>query len=88
MEKIWSDLDDFDEERKKQLEELKRLSQYLEDENWNAALCAVGFINPSAYEVEGWRDILRILRWQIEHKQREKALEMIQLLIVELRAEY
>lgn len=61
---------------------------YVEHGRWREAERAMGNIRLSAYELEGWRDLLRILRWQIERKLETKSAETIRLLLAELCAEY
>lgn len=75
----------FAQEQSKALEELLC---YVEHGRWREAERAMGKIQPLAYELEGWRDLLRILRWQIERKSETKSAETIRLLLAELRAEY
>ncbi len=71
-----------------QSEVLEELLCYVEHHRWREAERAMGNIQPGAYELEGWRDLLRILRWQIEKKLETKSAETIRLLLAELRAEY
>lgn len=75
----------FAEEQSKVLEELLC---YVEHQRWWEAERAMGNIQFSAYELEGWRDLLHILRWQIEQKLEAKSAETLRLLLAELHADY
>lgn len=75
----------FAEEQSKVLEELLC---YVEHHRWQEAERAMGNIRLSAYELEGWRDLLHILRWQIGQKLEAKSAETLRLLLAELHADY
>ena len=81
-------MNEFLQFAKEQSKALEELLCYVEHGRWREAERAIGNIQPLAYELEGWRDLLRILRWQIERKSETKSAETIRLLLAELRAEY
>lgn len=78
----------FDQVRERQLGELAFLLECVEKEDWVKAEHLISVIDPSDYEVEGWKDLLHILRRQIGGRKKERCTGTIRLLITELRAEY
>lgn len=81
-------VDEFLQFAEKQSQVLEELLCYVEHHRWQEAERAMGNIEFSAYELEGWRDLLHILRWQIAQKLEEKSAGTIRLLLAELHADY
>lgn len=81
-------VDEFLQFAEEQSQVLEELLCYVEHHRWQEAECAMGNIAFSAYELEGWRDLLHILRWQIAQKLEEKSAGTIRLLLAELHADY
>lgn len=81
-------MDGINEMRERQISELAGLCACVEGGDWEKAKRLSSAIDPGGYEVEGWRDLLHILRWQVRQQMRERSVETIRLLVAELKGEY